>query len=144
MLEGLRPSECQYCWNIEDLDGDHFSDRTYKSTDMEWSMPYLDRTNSATENINPSYLEVAFENTCNLKCAYCTPDISSKWMEEIQQFGPYPTSNNTGNIEWLKQQDRMPILNREENPYVDAFWDWWPDLYKDLNTFRITGGEPWE
>ncbi len=142
MLEGQRPSECQYCWNIEDLDGNHVSDRTYKSTDMGWSMPYLDRTTSATEDINPSYLEVAFENTCNLKCAYCTPDISSKWMEEIQQFGAYPTSHNTGNLDWLKQQDRMPIPNREENPYVDAFWEWWPDLYEDLNTFRITGGEP--
>ena len=25
---------------------------------------------------------------------------------------------------------------------MDAFWEWWPDLYKDLHTFRITGGEP--
>jgi len=31
---------------------------------------------------------------------------------------------------------------REENPYVDAFWKWWPDMYKDLKHFRMTGGEP--
>jgi sulfatase maturation enzyme AslB (radical SAM superfamily) len=30
----------------------------------------------------------------------------------------------------------------DENPYTEAFWKWWPDLYKDLHTFRITGGEP--
>jgi len=36
----------------------------------------------------------------------------------------------------------MPIPNREANPYKDAFWKWWPDLYQDLHTFRITGGEP--
>ena len=36
----------------------------------------------------------------------------------------------------------MPIPQSEENPYVEAFWKWWPDLYKDLHTFRITGGEP--
>ena len=36
----------------------------------------------------------------------------------------------------------VPIPQREENPYVEAFWKWWPDLYKELDTFRITGGEP--
>ena len=32
--------------------------------------------------------------------------------------------------------------NRESNPYREAFWRWWPDLYKDLKHFRMTGGEP--
>ena len=36
----------------------------------------------------------------------------------------------------------MPIPQREPNPYTDAFWKWWPELYRDLHTFRITGGEP--
>lgn len=36
----------------------------------------------------------------------------------------------------------MPIHHTEHNPYVEAFWKWWPDLYRDLHTFRITGGEP--
>ena len=36
----------------------------------------------------------------------------------------------------------MPYKQSDHNPYVEAFWEWWPDLYKDLHTFRITGGEP--
>ena len=37
----------------------------------------------------------------------------------------------------------MKLFEREEeNPYVDAFWEWWPDMYKDLNILRVTGGEP--
>ena len=36
----------------------------------------------------------------------------------------------------------MPYKHSEDNPYVEAFWKWWPDLFKDLHTFRITGGEP--
>jgi hypothetical protein len=36
----------------------------------------------------------------------------------------------------------LPYLHSEHNPYVEAFWKWWPELYKDLHTFRITGGEP--
>ena len=144
MLSGERPEECQYCWNIEDLPGKHISDRTYKSTDLMWSTPYVDKVIKAshTENIAPTYLEVAFENTCNFKCAYCTPDISSKWMEEVKQYGPYNTSSKTGNLDWIKQEGRMPIPNREYNPYIEAFWKWWPELYENLETFRITGGEP--
>ena len=42
----------------------------------------------------------------------------------------------------LRKEGKMPINHREHNPYVEAFWKWWPDLYRDLHTFRITGGEP--
>ena len=42
----------------------------------------------------------------------------------------------------MKLEDKMPIPLRDVNPYVDAFWKWWPELYRDLHTFRITGGEP--
>ena len=36
----------------------------------------------------------------------------------------------------------MPFKKTDNNPYVEAFWKWWPKLYRDLHTFRITGGEP--
>jgi hypothetical protein len=36
----------------------------------------------------------------------------------------------------------MDTYAEDENPYVKAFWEWWPDLSKDLLVFRITGGEP--
>jgi len=63
-------------------------------------------------------------------------------MEEIEKFGPYPTSGKFNNLEWLKQTDQMPIPHKDENPYVDAFWAWWPTAYQELEHFRITGGEP--
>lgn len=143
MLEGQRPKECQYCWNIEDLPGDNRSDRHYKSA-TDWSAPHVDDIIKAPwdANINPKYVEISFNSTCNFKCSYCAPHISSKWMEEIKQHGPYPTSERYNNLEWIKQCNKMPIPTREHNPYADAFWKWWPDLYKDLHTFRVTGGEP--
>jgi hypothetical protein len=45
-------------------------------------------------------------------------------------------------MEQFKQQGTMPYLASEHNPYVEAFWKWWPEMYHDLHTFRITGGEP--
>lgn len=144
MLNNERPKECEYCWNIEDLPGSHISDRTYKSTDIEWSIPHLESIQKAGADgdINPSYLEVSFSNVCNFKCAYCSPDISSQWVGEIEKHGPYPTSWRTGDLNYLKKIGKYPIHHTQHNPYVEAFWKWWPELYPTLNTFRITGGEP--
>jgi organic radical activating enzyme len=63
-------------------------------------------------------------------------------VEEIEHHGPYQTSTQYNNLEDLKQRDELPYKHHEQNPYLDAFWEWWPDLYKTLHTFRITGGEP--
>jgi organic radical activating enzyme len=142
MLDGIRPRECDYCWKVEDT-GEPLSDRVLKSYEP-WSKPYIDEVldAGADKSINPKYLEISFSNVCNFKCSYCSPDVSSKWMEEIKEHGPYPTSMKFNNIEWIKIQNKFPIAEREDNPYVDAFWEWWPSLYPDLHTFRITGGEP--
>jgi len=69
---------------------------------------------------------------------------SSRWTEEIENSGPYPTSNKFNNLEYYRNEDvsEMPIHHKEHNPYVEAFWEWWPDLVDDLKVFRITGGEP--
>jgi len=143
MLQGTRPKECQYCWNVEDLGAEHYSDRSSKSHEP-WALPHLESTAKMTgdENVNPTYLEVSFSNVCNFKCSYCSPAYSSAWMEEIQSQGAYPTSDKFNNLDWLRQENKMPIPHREHNPYVDAFWKWWPDLYNSLKVFRITGGEP--
>jgi len=150
MLNGLRPPECDYCWNVED-NSDIFSDRILKSN-SEWSSKHWNKITKKVnninylidwrENFNPSYVEVVFSNACNMKCSYCAPHISSKWMEEIEKHGHYPTTTKFNNLQHLKNIKGMPIPHREKNPYVEAFWEWWPDLYRDLHTFRITGGEP--
>ena len=145
MLEGKRPSECQYCWNVEDgvKTGTVFSDRVTKSSEV-WAHPHFNEVIDAgyEKNVLPSYMEISFSSACNFKCSYCSPEISSKWMEEIQQHGPYPTHLSYNGLDHFKQMQKMPIAEREENPYVDAFWQWWPEMYPTLHTFRITGGEP--
>ena len=147
MMTGSRPEECHFCWNVEDnapADADVFSDRIYKSTD-DWAGKdkYFEVMYSGFEqNIKPTYLEVSFSHACNFKCSYCSPHISSKWMEEIEKHGGYPTTLSYNNLQHTEYQDKMPIPVKEYNPYVEAFWKWWPDIYKTLHTFRITGGEP--
>ena len=142
MLNGKRPKECDFCWNVED-NSNSFSDRTLKSAEP-WAWDQFEKIKSSNwnENYNPRYVEVSFSNACNFACAYCGPQYSSKWVEEIEKHGGYPTEHNFNSIDEIKARDQMPYKQSEQNPYVEAFWKWWPDLYPDLHTFRMTGGEP--
>jgi len=146
MLEGKRPEGCAYCWRVEDAgDGNHLSDRHYRSAEW-WARPNIDRVveNGWENSITPNYVEVNFNRTCNFKCMYCSPHLSSTWEEEVKQYGPYKLHNFIHNdISNLERKGFMPIeSSTKDNPYVQAFWEWWPDIYYDLRVFRMTGGEP--
>jgi hypothetical protein len=141
MLSGEKPEECSYCWRVEDTG--NLSDRHYRSGEP-WAAKKFSEIlvqDPLTWNPNPSYVEVNFSNVCNLSCSYCSPQFSSTWMKEVSEHGAYPTSNSHNSPAYF-QADRKPIPNREANPYVDAFWRWWPELYPNLKHFRMTGGEP--
>lgn len=141
MLEGGRPGECYYCWNIEDLPGEHISDRMIHSS-SDFSEPLIEKLAELPWDapVNPRYLEVSFGNGCNYRCGYCCPQASTMWMEEIKKHGNYDLTYNQYGIEFLKSGNYYGP--KDENPYIEAFWKWWPSLKKDLHTLRITGGEP--
>jgi len=143
MLKGIRPKECQYCWNVEDLGDEYISDRIIKSAD-DWAYPRMHEISTLHPDfdINPAYVEVSFSNLCNFKCSYCSPEQSSQWQAESAKYGPYPTLSYFNGMDGLIKDKRVPISVKEYNPYVEAFWKWWPDLYETLKVFRITGGEP--
>ena len=140
MLKQERPQECSYCWTQEDLG--NLSDRHYRSGEP-WAAEHFEEIVNATgdEDPIPSYVEVNFNHACNLKCSYCSPQFSSSWDDEVGRFGGYPTSTVHNDPSHFSGR-RRPIPVREHNPYVDAFWAWWPSLYPKLKHFRMTGGEP--
>ena len=141
MLKNERPSECSYCWNIEDTG--NLSDRHYRSGEP-WAAMDLEKIRNSTgleDNVIPSYVEVNFNHACNLACSYCSPQFSSTWEQETNKFGSYPTSPPHNDPSHFTGRNK-PIPSREENPYVEAFWQWWPELYPHLKHFRMTGGEP--
>jgi len=141
MLEGGRPDECYYCWNIEDLPGDHISDRMIHSS-SDFAEPLIEKLAELPWDapVNPRYLEVSFGNACNFRCGYCCPQASTMWMEEIKKKGNYDLTYNQYGIEFLNSGNYYGP--KDENPYIEAFWRWWPSLKNDLHTLRITGGEP--
>lgn len=139
MLEGKKPEGCQYCWNIEAMGPEYISDRHIRNSSI-FTEERFDQCakGSWEQNINPEYLEINFGNECNFKCGYCHPKYSTRYYNEIKEFGPVTAvKNHRCDIDWMRLYQR-----EEENPYVDAFWKWWPELRKTLNIMRVTGGEP--
>ena len=138
MLDGDKPSGCQYCWNIENLGENYRSDRSERNENI-FTIERLDEIKKSPRdfNINPEYIEVSFGNECNFKCGYCHPKYSSSYYKEIKDHGPYTmVKNHRNDIDYFK------IYEEENNPYVAAWWQWWPEVSKTLHILRITGGEP--
>ena len=140
MLVGERPRGCQYCWNVEDLGPSYISDRMIRNHSISLGRPELVEeilTKPWDFHVNPEYIELAFSSECNFKCGYCHPMSSSKFFAEIVQHGPYSmVKHHTVSIEGLS------VYTEETNPYLQAWWAWWPEVSQTLNILRITGGEP--
>ena len=138
MIEGKQPSGCQYCWSIEAMGPEYISDRKERNASIYTPKRFIDIKKSKwNDNHNPEYIEISFGNECNFKCGYCHPKHSSSYYKEIKDFGPYDMVNNHRNdIGWFE------VYEEETNPYVEAWWKWWPEVKQTLNILRITGGEP--
>lgn len=145
MLEGELVRECEYCNRVERGSsgkgkGGSYSDRVYKSKD-NWALKYILEILETPwdADVFPSYFEVSFSSVCNCSCMYCSSTFSSSWKKHIEEFGGYPTTS--GNRDFINNPP-PEYLDKKNNPYIEAFWKWWPDLYENLDVFRITGGEP--
>jgi organic radical activating enzyme len=148
MLKGIRPKGCSYCWNIEDIG--NRSDRIYRSGEY-WAQNSRNDIFDvlADGDIEPRYLEINFNQACNLKCMYCSPHLSTAWEDHVYQHGDYEVFDSTNNLVKHNNLNALLELNllpkkmkQADNPYLQAFWKWWPELYNKLEIFRITGGEP--
>ena len=42
-------------------------------------------------------------------------------MNEIKQHGGYPTTDGFNSMEGMVHEDKVPILHKDYNPYVDDF-----------------------
>ncbi len=138
MLVGERPTGCQYCWNVEDLGDDYVSDRKIRNASAYTPERLQEIKDKPYDfHVNPEYIEVAFSNECNFKCGYCHPMHSSSFYAEAKKHGPVPNvKNHNVDVSWFE------AMEEETNPYIKAWWEWWPEMSKTLNILRITGGEP--
>lgn len=145
MLNGERPSECEYCWKIEDMGKNHISDRTFKTETVPEDKILESVAAKWDDDPTLTTLEISFDRACNLKCSYCNPTFSTAWVKDINTYGPYVDiqSDGRGHFETNAPWAEPPTKREEDNPYIQAFHKWWDDeLSESLDEIRLTGGEP--
>lgn len=144
MLEGKRPAECSYCWKVEDIGRDNIADRVYKSRIYKDEDIKILEDTPWDEDVNLKTVEISFDRTCNFACSYCNAGYSTTWGKDIKNNGAYQKfkTNSAGAYysdgSWADKYGK----DGDSNPFVQAFLEWWPELYKDLQEVRVTGGEP--
>ncbi len=139
MLRGEQPKDCSYCWWMEKQG--HLSDRVVWSS-KSWMAPYTEEVGNAqkSEAQNPSWVELNFSNVCSLKCSYCSPIFSTKWLQEVREHGPYPTIVPHNDVNYLQGVELDEKFDNTE--LMKQFWPWFESAYQDLRLLKITGGEP--
>jgi len=133
MLAGNKPTECSYCWKLEEKN--ITSDRFKKSMSFKSSLKpemYFD----SNYNFKPKALELAFNKLCNLACSYCSADYSSKWADDLTKNGNYENISTDKRLHYQRGVDQYSPAN------MDLFWAWFNDAASEIESIRITGGEP--
>jgi organic radical activating enzyme len=136
MLDGKWPKAgCQYCEKIENAGG--MSDRQLRSYEGEITITPEELFDNPTQlDVDPTILEIYFNNVCNMACVYCGSHFSSKWEEENKKYGVF------------KQGTVIVGLNKPLNLNYDKMLaDFWKYLeennrYKKIKSYQILGGEP--
>ena len=144
MLSGIKPAECSYCWKIEDIGRGNISDRVYKSQ-IYTEQEIADLQNIPWDaDIPLKTVEISFDRTCNFACSYCNAGYSTTWGKEIEKFGAYQNfkTGGAGAYQSAGSWSEEFGKHNENNPYVTAFLEWWPELSQTLQEVRVTGGEP--
>jgi organic radical activating enzyme len=91
--------------------------------------------------IVPPTIEVMFDRTCNFACSYCNANFSTEWAKDIKKSGHY--EGETRGMNAFKHDGSINnSFEKQDNPFIKAWWEWWPELAEELRVLRITGGEP--
>ena len=95
-----------------------------------WSM--MNTINKTIERSGNTiqYLEIGFDNVCNMNCVMCSPQYSSRWDKIVKDNKEFLSKYN------LKEYNSPPSIYDNIMRLLES-----SDLSR-LNTIRIMGGEP--
>lgn len=120
-FDDLFKTECKQCFEVEQGGGESKRLREINY----WKMHYNSSTIPVFDNDRElEVLDLKLGNTCNLACATCGPDSSSKWNSIYKSL--------LGNYGW-------PVQNWQN---TDVFWESLTEDLSKIKKIEIAGGEP--
>jgi len=115
IINNERSPLCSACWKIDDLNGLSFRKKYshHLQNPLDWD--------NLDINAQPTGIEIAFSNKCQLMCVYCSPTVSSMWEGEQERF-----------IKFIRPADKV-----KEKLDINEILD-----INLLKIVQVTGGEP--
>lgn len=110
LLRGEWPHECRLCQSKEARGFPTL--RQQELVRPEWRDTVRRRNELDEWPEQISYLELAFDKLCNLKCRMCTPRYSSRWSEDL------PALARDGLSHMVESGDEVPIAGIEFDELV--------------------------
>lgn len=138
MLSGVWPDNgCLYCKKIEEAGGvsDRQEANSWKFDDFNPPELYKDK-NAVV--LTPRYLEVYFNNVCNLSCIYCFSENSSIWEIEDRKYGTIKSLNSPEPSSVEDNKNKQILYEKR----VKQHWEWLEENIKYISHYSILGGEP--
>jgi sulfatase maturation enzyme AslB (radical SAM superfamily) len=121
-LDNIKHSDCNNCWTCEDkgVRSQRKPEPFYEAHRSRFNIP---RGTTAL----PTFLELYFNNTCDLKCIYCNDLSSSQWATELKKYNE-------------------PSLNYKDatnGKLKEVFYKWFEkEGCQNILNYNILGGEP--
>lgn len=132
MLEDKKCSSCYFgCYKYEE--------QGLISTRQEQSKGHkFTNTQSPLRN-----LQISLSTDCNLACAYCSPEWSTKWHKEIEKNGAIKLQNmSIDQTNWSRLWHKLKQKNRSYETKFFSLLLREISLAKELQNIIILGGEP--
>ena len=139
LLDGNKIKICQSCWNSEEK-----GDKSWRNTEGEIPPDLNNRESLNAQNIYYSQVALYFDNTCDMKCVYCGPWLSSKWQAEVKFVednnikAPYKFDEN------FEVNHDKEIYSKRITRILEFLEALGSEAHKSTNHLNLTilGGEP--
>lgn len=132
-LTGVKDYSCSQCWNNESANIRSYRQGLIEST-IQWKSNIKENINVDYSITDPTidYLDVRFDNVCNLRCRYCSNIFSSSWHNETELL-----EKELPVFKYIKRRS----IDTKKLTSIDDI----DDIINNLNTVKkiyFAGGEP--
>jgi sulfatase maturation enzyme AslB (radical SAM superfamily) len=119
-----RPTICNVCWKNEDIG--------IVSPRAKNNLKFKDKINTTTD-AKLQFLDMKFDNKCNLQCRMCSPFSSDQIWKTIELFDEIP--NHLSYVDMDKETYDKNNNSQARKRYVQ-------ESMQDITFLKVTGGEP--
>lgn len=90
LSNGVKHPSCDHCWNAEAVGMKSLREGINERYKNDYETLTVDEDFSVNK-VNIKYLDIRFNNKCNLKCRTCSPRFSSSWYQDYKTKYPHIT-----------------------------------------------------